>query len=75
MALGQGLSLNKFSTTKNIGQSVQSVANQTTQSRMTGLGGRIQTKKAKGNQSPKNCQIRLEKRRQIKRGRAKKRHQ
>ena len=54
------------------GKSVLSVANRTTQCKITGPGGRIWIKRARDNKSPKNCWICLEKRRQTKRGRAKK---
>ena len=71
-ALGQGLSLNKFSTTKNIRQKCAKCGktNHTTQNHWP--GGKNPNKKGKG-QSPKN-QIRLGKRNQTKRQRAKKRY-
>ena len=56
------------------GKSVPNVVRQTTQHRTTGPGGRTQIKKAKDNQSPKSL-IRLEKRRQTKKGKTRKRHQ
>ena len=59
------------SSQQTLGRSVPSVEKQTTLHRITGLGERIQIKKAKDNQGPKS-QIRLEKRRWTKRGRAKK---
>ena len=68
MALGQGLSLNKFST---LGKSVQSVAKQTTQCKITGPEGKIQIKRARDKTSPKNRRICLERKRWTKRGRAK----
>ena len=58
---------------RTLGKSVRSVARQTTQHKITGLGGRTQIKRAK-DKSPKK-QIHLERRRQRKRQRAKKRHQ
>ena len=42
------------------GKSVLNVEKQTTQQKITGLGGRTRIKKAKDNSSPKNCQIRPE---------------
>ena len=59
---------------RTLGKSVPSVEKQTTQCKITGLGGRTQIKKAKDNQTPISL-IHLEKRRQIKREKAKKRHQ
>ena len=75
MALRQGSSLNKFSMTRNLGQQCAKCGktNHTMQNHWP--RGRIWIKKAKDNQSPKHYQIHLEKRRQTKRGRAKKRHQ
>ena len=77
MALGQGSSLNKFSTTKNIRQICAKCGKTTTPCRITGLEGRIQISRARDITSPKNHQIHLEMKRQTKRGRAKrkKRHQ
>ena len=73
-ALGQGLPLNKFSTTKNIRQKCAKCGKKTTLHKITGLGGRTWIKQAKDKTSPKSW-ICLEKRGQIKKGKAKKRHQ
>ena len=58
---------------RTLGKSVPSVEKLTTQCRITGLGGKTQTKRAKV-KSPKS-RIHLGRRKQRKRQRAKKRHQ